>query len=436
MPKTTTLNSLESSSVDRLFLPDFCSVRTVFVTVVFTQLLAFMLTLYPISRSHYGLNYLQNQLLTDLALTSLFMHWVSLVSIAILCLLRRWLILLNSNLLAALLSYLLILSLTGFASEVAWLLQEYIADHISEFTLQHQWLLLRNFGLSFLISSTLLVIFWKLRIWRVSLLLVAYFTILAMTLLLTELAHFFSLQDDALWTHALHHQLFLIRNLSISAMVAAIALRYFYMRNEWKQKTVAHATARLQALQARIRPHFLFNSMNTIASLIRFDPTRAEQAVEDLSELFRASLSKEGNYISLDKEIALCEQYLRVEALRLDERLNVNWQIDSVPQEALIPPLCLQPLLENAIYYGIQPLPEGGTIHVTGLFDGRYIKLEIENPLPDYATINHKGNRIAQENIHQRLQACFGSAAGLTITTDQDTYRVSVRFPYHTEINL
>lgn len=437
MPKTTNLNvSLQAHSADHLFLPNFCSVRTIFVTVLFTQILAFILTFSPLSRPHYGLVYLQSQLLTDLALTSLFMHWVSLVSISILCLLRRWLTLLNSNLLAALLSYLLILSLAGLASEVAWTLQEYITGQVSEFTIQHQWLMLRNFCLSLFFCSVLFVFFWKLKLWQVPLLLVGYFTILALTLLLTELANLFSLKESVLWEHALQHQLFLIRNLSISAMVAAIALRYFYMRNEWKQKTVAHATARLQALQARIRPHFLFNSMNTIASLIRFDPVRAEQAVEDLSELFRASLSKEGNYIILEREIALCEQYLRVEALRLDERLNINWQIDNVPQDALIPPLCLQPLLENAIYYGIQPLPEGGTIHVTGLFDGRYIRLEIENPLPDYATINHKGNRMAQENIHQRLQACFGNAAGLTITTDQKTYRVSVRFPYHTEINL
>ncbi|WP_140048525.1 sensor histidine kinase [Thioflexithrix psekupsensis] len=426
--------TISHQSNDRLFLPNFCNVRTVFVTVIFVQLLAFILVLSLLGRPHYGFNYLQYRFFGDLALTSLFMHWVALLSLGLLCLLRRWLILLDSNLLAALFSYALILTVTAVASELAWILREYIVDQVNFSLFPLYQLLFRNV---LLVGLVLVAIFIPLAYFkwvRFHLLLMIFFVSLIATALFTELLHLFSVRNNEFWPYVLQHQLFLLRNLAISAIVSAIALRYFYMRNEWKLKTVAHATSRLQALQARIRPHFLFNSMNTIASLIRCDPERAEQAVEDLSDLFRASLSHGGHYVDLATEINWCQQYLRVEALRLEDRLRVDWQIDNVPKDALIPPLCLQPLLENAVYYGIQPATEGGIIHVTGLFDGRDIKLEVENSLPEQFNLDHKGNRIAQDNIHQRLQACFGYSAGLNITIEPDNYRVSLRFPYHTEL--
>ena len=142
-------------------------------------------------------------------------------------------------------------------------------------------------------------------------------------------------------------------------------LRYNYIQRSLHTREESELHARIQALQSRIRPHFLFNSMNIIASLIPVDPDVAETVVEDLSELFRASLQEEGSEVSIEEELALCRRYTRIEYLRLGERLNIEWQIEDAVESVKIPLLTLQPLLENAIYHGIQPMPEGGTITVS-----------------------------------------------------------------------
>jgi len=145
---------------------------------------------------------------------------------------------------------------------------------------------------------------------------------------------------------------FLMRNVSIGLVVTALALRYFYVTHEWRRNIEMQATARVHALQARIRPHFLFNSMNTIASLTRSNPAVAEQAVQDLADLFRANLSDKRDTITLEEECEVVRTYQRIEELRLGPRLRVEWKIDSLPRQALVPGLMLQPLLENAIYHG------------------------------------------------------------------------------------
>ena len=151
----------------------------------------------------------------------------------------------------------------------------------------------------------------------------------------------------------------------ITTVIVTSYLRYNYVRRSLQRREESELHARIQALQSRIRPHFLFNSMNIIASLIPVDPAAAETVVEDLSELFRASLQEEGSEVSIDDELALCRRYMRIEFLRLGKRLNINWQIEVVTDSVRIPLLTLQPLLENAVYHGIQPLPEGGTITVS-----------------------------------------------------------------------
>ena len=135
----------------------------------------------------------------------------------------------------------------------------------------------------------------------------------------------------------------------------ALALRYFYVTHEWRRNVELQAQARVHALQARIRPHFLFNSMNTIAALTRSNPARAEEAVQDLADLFRANLSEKRNQIPLADEIDIARTYQRIEQLRLGDRLQVEWEVDALPRDALVPGLTLQPLLENAIYHGIEP---------------------------------------------------------------------------------
>ena len=153
-------------------------------------------------------------------------------------------------------------------------------------------------------------------------------------------------------------QYYLFRNLAISAVVYAVLLRYFYIQHQWRLNIEAQSFAQVQALKARIRPHFLFNSMNTIACLIGIDAVKAEKAVEDLSDLFRASLKEETQH-TLKDEIALTQSYINIEHLRLGERLQTQWLIEITQDNIEIPALCLQPLVENAIYYGIEPIPEG-----------------------------------------------------------------------------
>ncbi len=223
---------------------------------------------------------------------------------------------------------------------------------------------------------------------------------------------------------------FLARNLAIGAVVSGIVLRYFLVRQQWAHNVRAEASARLEALQARIRPHFLFNSMNTIASLTRSAPARAEAAIEDLADLFRVSLGRGEGRIPLAEELELCRRYLGIEALRLGERLQVLWAVDALPPDALIPPLTLQPLLENAVYHGIEGLPDGGTVEIRGSRAGTRLSLSIENPLPGAGTPPRHGHRLAQDTVRQRLSGWFGGEAQLRGVAEAGRYRAELHWPY------
>ena len=174
----------------------------------------------------------------------------------------------------------------------------------------------------------------------------------------------------------------LAQHLAIAGIVGAVLLRYLYEQHRERQRELAESQARLQALQARIRPHFLFNSMNTIAALIRSQPDAAEEAIEDLADLFRASLNSSHERATLAEELDLAERYLNIEALRLGDRLRIEWNIDGVPPDTRVPPLVMQPLLENAVGHGIQARPEGGKITLYGRGESDRIVVTIGNPLP------------------------------------------------------
>jgi len=189
------------------------------------------------------------------------------------------------------------------------------------------------------------------------------------------------------------------------------------------------ARSRIRALQARIRPHFLFNSLNTVASLTRSDPERAEEAIEDLADLFRVSLSDARAQITLREELEVARIYQRIEQLRLGERLQVRWNVADLPSDAIVPSLLLQPLLENAIGHGIEPLPQGGTVTVLGRCDGDEIVVEIENPVSATARAVRSGNRMALDNIRQRLELVFPGRSGVEVADSADAYRVRLRFP-------
>jgi two-component system, LytTR family, sensor histidine kinase AlgZ len=222
---------------------------------------------------------------------------------------------------------------------------------------------------------------------------------------------------------------FLIRNVAIGLVVTSLALRYFYVTHEWRRNIEMQATARVHALQARIRPHFLFNSMNTIASLTRTNPAVAEEAVQDLADLFRANLSDKRDTITFEQEYEVARTYQRIEQLRLGSRLNVDWKIDSLPRKALVPGLMLQPLLENAIYHGIEPQPGGGTVTVTGEMSGKLITIVVRNPVGDYES-EREGNRLALANIRERLGLLYGERGLVKSGRFDNEFIVTLRFPH------
>lgn len=228
-----------------------------------------------------------------------------------------------------------------------------------------------------------------------------------------------------------NHWQFLLRTFAITFIVSSLALRYFHVSAEWRSSVELEAQSRIRALQARIRPHFLFNSMNTIAALTRSDPERAEEAVEDLADLFRANLSEARGWIPLKEELEIARIYQRIEQLRLGERLQVKWQIADLPMRALVPSLLVQPLLENAVYHGIEPLPDGGSIVIAGSFDGEHIELSVSNPVPvDDPALKRNGHGIALDNIQQRLQLAWPGKAQVELQQEPGQYRVVLRFPY------
>ncbi len=219
-------------------------------------------------------------------------------------------------------------------------------------------------------------------------------------------------------------------NLLVAALVAAAALRYYYVQQQWRADLQTRTEARVKALQARIRPHFLFNSMNTIASLIRSRPEVAERTVEDLSELFRYALSSADTDSTLGQELALCRRYLAIEQLRLGDRLEVDWQASALPEAEPLPPLILQPLFENAVYHGIQPLPAGGRIDVTGGCDDDGWWLSIANPVaPGDA---RPGRQMALSNIGERLEHRFAGRARLAVERSESRFSVTVKVPLRT----
>jgi two-component system sensor histidine kinase AlgZ len=221
---------------------------------------------------------------------------------------------------------------------------------------------------------------------------------------------------------------FVLRNVWIGLVVTGLALRYFYVAHEWRKSVELRAAARVHALQARIRPHFLFNSMNTIAALTRSNPARAEAAVQDLADLFRATLSDKRDTITLAEELEVARTYQRMEQLRLGGRLHVEWKTDPLPALALVPGLLIQPLLENAIYHGIEPRAEGGTVTISGEVSGGLVTIVVRNPL-DPAPGEHEGNRLALANIRERLELMYGERALIKAGRFDAEYIVTLRFP-------
>jgi len=335
------------------FLPDFCAISNLFITIVSAELLAMVLTL--------SANVTSGQLVHELSLRSLFVQWIALASAVLLCKFRFWLNQ-QGNIKAGIFAWLIIQCITLIVSEAAFQL-------------------------------------------------------------LSDTEQPLGVIDG--------HTGFLFRSLGISMIMSALGLHYLHIQFLWRQQAVAESQAHLQALQSRIHPHFLFNSMNTIASLTRTRPEIAEEAIHDLADLFRASLSSAENRSTLGDELELARGYLRIEKQRLGERLQIEWDLDELPENATMPQLILQPLLENAVYHGIEPSPNGGKIQIAGRYRRSKINLSIRNSLPPEDSPRHNsGNHMAMDNIRQRLEGLFSGEGHLTISEIEGDYQTRIVFPH------
>ena len=229
------------------------------------------------------------------------------------------------------------------------------------------------------------------------------------------------------------HYFDMVRYVLFGVMVCSIVLMYFRLRS----RLLSHALheARLQMLRARIRPHFLFNSINAVLGIVRAQPKQAETALEDMADLFRMAMSEAQDFVLLKQEIQLCKQYIALEQLRMGERLQVDWQMQDIPDNALIPPLLLQPLLENAVYHGIEPLSQGGVISVVLRRNGNELKFTVENPCAARGEhMLHAGNKMTLQNIRERLELLFDAEASYQVENGKDFYRVEIILPYIKEI--
>lgn len=218
------------------------------------------------------------------------------------------------------------------------------------------------------------------------------------------------------------------RSVMLAMMAWVLMLGYFELRA--KAFSPAQGEARLAALNARIRPHFLFNSLNAVLSLIRARPQQAEAALESLSDLFRAAMRDPSERVSLADEIALARQYLELETLRLGDRLAVDWNIGQISMSMPIPPLMLQPLLENAVYHGIEPAEAGGTVHIAITQRGDELQIVIANPMVGRVE-PAAGNRMALANIRERLALYYDLEARLEIESGDGHYEVRITLPCH-----
>ena len=334
-------------SGEDFFLPDLCSSVAVFTLVVLAELL--VLTWVLAVPSAGGFDWL------SLAMASLFVQWIVLLSAALLCRLRGWM----------------------------------------------QWRAL----------------------WTA--IAVCFVVVIGLTLTFTVLADWV-LEQGMLGQPRLEAEQMLRHGL-IALIMTGLLLRYFYLQQQWQRQHDAELKARLQSLQSRIQPHFLFNSLNSIVSLIGSDPAKAESAVLDLSDLFRANLSEVGGVATWAEERHLCEGYLRIEHYRLGERLRVEWQ-GELPAATPMPLLTLQPLLENAILHGLQPSLEGGDIRIVAAMNQGMVELLVSNSCPPQET-SHQGSRMALDNVRARMNVLFGPQARLEAWRDRERFFSRLVYP-------
>lgn len=271
-------------------------------------------------------------------------------------------------------------------------------------------------------------------------LMASYVLLLGLAALLAEIAWFVLLLLG--WQALLGvgaHDSFVIATLGTVAIVGLVALRYFWVQGQWRGQVEAEAEARYQALQARIRPHFLFNTLNSLAALIHTDARSAEAMVTDLADLFRVALERRQREAPLADELEITRAYLNIEQVRLGDRLQVVWEIDDDVLHVPVPLLSLQPLAENAVHHGITQLDAGGKIAITAKLthekEQAFLELVVDNPVPEVPR-SSEGTRLALANLTERLRLVYGEHASLRTQrvasgtgTDAGIFRASIRIP-------
>jgi two-component system, LytTR family, sensor histidine kinase AlgZ len=218
------------------------------------------------------------------------------------------------------------------------------------------------------------------------------------------------------------------------ALVAAAAAWLFieYFRLRARAFSPSLSEARLQALQARIRPHFLFNSLNAVLGLMRSNPRQAEATLENLADLFRVFMRDASELVALDEEVGTCKEYLAIEQLRIGDRLQIAWNLDRMPGDALVPSLLLQPLVENAVHHGIEPRTDPGIVEITVERLGDRVRVEIANPLATAQPVR-SGNQMALSNVRERLMLLYDMEAELKTESTEGRFRLRLEFPYRKE---
>lgn len=216
-----------------------------------------------------------------------------------------------------------------------------------------------------------------------------------------------------------------VMTLVVHALVIQIAV---FARRERMARRM-NSSNRMKALQARIRPHFFFNTLNSVASLIRSDPDSAEKAIEDLADVFRVVIRADNKLVSLAEEVEIARQYMNIEKLRLGERLTVEWHTTEEALNAKVPSLTIQPLLENAVYHGIEPSMSGGVITVDCSCEDERLHLLVTNPVPEIKGASRQGNKVALKNIKERLTRQFGGDVRIQVRDTPERFNISIDAP-------
>lgn len=263
----------------------------------------------------------------------------------------------------------------------------------------------------------------------------AYLLLLCVTWLVTESAVWLLFAFDKIHTPRPEwYNYFHVQNICVSAIINALVLHYFFAKHELRVRTLSAARTKARAMLSRIRPQFVFNSMNIIASLTRSDPAKAEAAIEDMADLFRMMLSQDETLVPVKHEIEVAQKYLTIEGLRLDNRLQIDWDIGKFPRKAVMPILTLQPLLENAIRHGIEPIVAGGVITVRLWEHEDKIYIKMINPIPrTRAKRAADSHSMSLEDIRLRFQSYYGDTARLEFGREEEQYIVNVVLPIRKE---